>query len=177
MKTFFLFLALLAAPLSARANCADNHDNLTGPKMNAAVQQGVLSIFKKRDIALDPAKVALTFTTTGFSTNFEDPQGRYVVFNGGGGIVSGSGTKFYLDLGGPSYDCGQGTNCNGFIIVYLAVLTSNGFDKEGNAINPHCTLQLAQPNISNYAASYSVKNSITDVVIGVLPLPSRVVLY
>jgi hypothetical protein len=177
MKACLTILALLAAPHTALANCADNHDDLTGAKMNTAVQQGVLSIFKKKGIALDPANVALTFATTGFSTNFEDPQGRYIVFNGGGDIVSGSGTKFYVDIGGPRYDCDQGTNCNGFIIVYLAVLTSNGFDKEGNAINPHCTLQLAQPNISNYATSYSVKNATTDVVIGALPLPSRVVLY
>ena len=174
MKLILAIALLATAPVAAFANCADNHDDLTGPKMNAAVQQGILGLFKKKGISLDSAKVALTFTTTGFSTNFEDPTGKYVVINGGGELVSASGTKFYVDIGGPA----QPDDRNyGYIIVYEAVLTSNGFDKEGNAINPHCTLRLAEPDISNYATSYSVKNATTDVVIGSLPLPARLSLY
>ncbi|MGZ3654429.1 MAG: hypothetical protein ACXVCS_02680 [Bdellovibrionota bacterium] len=168
-------MLLLAATPRAFANCADSHGNLADQKFNSALRQGVLDLFKKKGIALDPAKIALSFSTSGFQTNFEDPQDKYVLFDGMGTVVSASNTKFYVSVNGPEVD--DEGNSPGYLTIYRAVLTSDGFDREGNAINPHCTLQRSTGDISNYADSYVISNANTDKAIGKLPLPARLSLY
>lgn len=170
MKTLFLALLL---PLTAHANCADVHPELITPKLNAAVHQQISDLFRRKGIAIQSQNIVPDFASTGFSTNFCDPTGKYVVINPSADIASDSGTKFYLEERGPAWD---GIN-PGFITVYLAVLTSKGFDKEGNPINPHCTLKLAEPDISDYATTYVIRNSGSGVTIGSLPLPASVSLY
>lgn len=176
MKSVLLLaiLALFIAP-QARANCADQRSPLADQKFNSALRQGVIDLFQKKGIALDPAKVVMSFSTSGFQTNFEDPQDKYVLFDGIGSVVSASNTQFHVTTTGPDRD-DQG-NPVGYLTIYLAVLTSDGFDKEGNAIHPHCTLQLSTGDISNYADAYEISNATTDKVIGKLPLPKRISLY
>jgi len=174
LLSIFAILAMFSAP-KAQANCADNHGALADQKFNAALQQSVVNFFKKKGIALDPAKAVMSFSTSGFQTNFEDPLNKYVLFDGIGNITSASNTKFYATTSGPAVD--DDGNPVGYLTIYLAVLTSNGFDHEGNAINPHCTLKLSDGNISNYANAFEITNVSSDKVIGKLPLPAQISLY
>ena len=169
---FFAILAITMIPKisSASITCLDGHETAAAQKLTEILSYGVSVVFKKKKIAFDPSKIALSIS----ASTFDSDNTTYGGFNvTGGSLVSASGTQFYLDFSGSDNDGADGQ----YLATYLPILTSKGFDKEGNPINPHCTLKLDQAFIANIAESFIIQNSRSGKIIGRVALPPKIILY
>jgi hypothetical protein len=173
MKSLFLAtLVITMIPKTSLASitCLDGHEAIAAQKLTEILSYGVSVVFKKKKIAFDPSKIALSIS----ATTFDSDNTTYGAFNvTGGTLVSASGTQFYLDFSGSDNDGADGQ----YLATYLPILTSKGFDKEGNPINPHCTLKLDQAFIANIAESFIIQNSSSGKIIGRVALPPKITLY
>jgi hypothetical protein len=173
MKNLFfsiLVIGLIPKTSLASITCMDGHEEVAAQKLTEILSYGVKVILKNKKIAFDPAKIALAIN----GSTFDSDNTTYGSFNAtSGSLVSNSGTKLYLDFSGSDNDGADGQ----YLATYLPILTSKGFDKEGNPINPHCTLKLDQAFIANIAESFIIQNSSSGKIIGRVALPVKITLY
>ena len=176
MKALITSIAIFLMPLASQASrvtCFDGHEKAAAELFTANLRQNVIRVFKKKGIALDPAKLNVIASASTLDDTDSDAT-TYATFSlDKGELVSGTGTDFSLDMTGPN-DSGAGDQ---FLPTYLPVLSSQGFDKEGNPIHPHCTLQLTEPSFSNYANALAIQNAHSGKVIVKIALPAKIKLY
>ena len=176
-----VFASIMALPLSSFAastiTCLDGHEAAANQKMQTVVKQEVVTLFKQKGIAFDPATIVLDFdviVTDNSNVSPDSPTsyGQFVVKSGS--FSSTAGTPFSVDYSGSYQDGKYGQ----YPAFYQPVLTSKGYDKEGNPIDPHCTLKHADyVGYANEAEWIEVTNSRSGKLIGKMNLPSSVSVY
>ena len=168
MKTLFVSLTLLAAtPALATPTCY-NYEDKAAAKLEAVMRQDIINAFQKKGIALDPSQISLSLSDN--TTDDNDTSTTYFSpvlqsFE----VISKSGTKFWVTYS-------EGSTDSDGLPDYLPVLKSNGFDHEGNPINPHCNMQMNDP-FSNSADSFKIENEQSGVAIATIALPKTFQAY
>lgn len=177
MKSVLLVVVTLSLSslnsFAAPATCLEGSEELGSQKMLALIKQGLLDQFKKLKIAVNQESLQLKGSfSTHSERNFNDTEttNRGMFSLDDGKIFSAAGTEFELVLNGAD-DLGT------YYAFYLPVAKNSGYDREGNPINPHCTLKADNPFVSNVASSVAIRNARSGKVIGSMSIPSLVSIY
>lgn len=172
-----LILSVLALSLATPAfaenfTCLRDHEEAGAQKMDAALKLGVSSALKKLGIHL---KEGTLETESSFSYHSEEERTdkwvTHAMLAWNGRATTASGTDLLLFL--KRADDTEGGN----YAFFLPVLKSKGFDREGNPIDPHCTLHLSSPFVSNVASSVGIRNARSGKVIAAVSLPGTFLVY
>jgi len=175
MQTLIAIFACLSfmTVSTARANdatCMDRHEDLAAKLMTKAVSQNIAAMLAKKGISLDLAHS--TFEIAAAQVKFET-DGVYGYFGiSDGTVTTKDGTKLTVEFKLNKFNAEDSEAA-----YFKPVLKSSGFDKEGNAIAPHCMLVADNVGVTNRAEFISISNTTTGRVIGRVELPSRVSLY
>lgn len=174
----FLCGPVFAAPISENYLCIQGHEQEATAKLQAIVKDAIINFFRNRNIAINSASLQINLTS---STQTGTSLPPYVSFTGNvgsSGLTSSSpaatvaaqdGAKFnvLLSSGSSNQDSAE----------YRIIRTQHGFDREGNAIDQHCTLTLFDSGDSEATKSLLIVNAGSGHVLGSLYLPARISLY
>lgn len=182
MRTVFawLFLCgpLLAAPVSENYVCVQGHEQEATTKLQAFVKKAITNFFRNRNIAINSSTLQIS-RTVGTQGGTDSPP--YVSFTGNAGtsglaasslaatVAAQEGTKFNILLSSGS--------ANQDTAEYRIIRTQRGFDREGNAIDQHCTLNLFDSGDSEATESLLIVNASSGHVLGPVCLPAHIPLY
>jgi hypothetical protein len=137
--------------------------------MSDALKNNLASLAAKRAIKFDLSTLILP-VSAGPTNDDNNPKIIYLLFRlFEASVSSADGTPFDL-----YFDGGQEEFAN-----YVEIPVSNGYDKEGNPINGHCTLKI-RPNVGTdlpYNTSFVIRNHRSGQIIGTFPLPASFRLY
>jgi hypothetical protein len=177
---FSLFLcgSSLAAPVSRNYLCVQGHEQEAANKLQAFVRQAVTDFFKDRRIAVNPATLQVNLSSS-IQTGYD--AAPYIAFTGTSAgtavhtssvaatIAAQDGTKFnvLLSSGSDNQDAAE----------YRAISTQRGFDREGNAIQQHCTLKLFNSDDSEATKNLLVINAGSGHALGLIRLVPQISLY
>jgi hypothetical protein len=169
---------LLAAPVSEDYLCVQGHEQEATTKLQAFVKEAVTNFFRNRHIALNSSTLQISLTV-GTQGGTDSPP--YVSFTGNAGtsalgasalagtIAAQDDTKFNILLS-------SGSN-NQDAAEYRIIRTERGFNREGNAIAPHCTLRLFNSGDSEAAETLLIVNAGSGRTLGLIRLPAVISLY
>ncbi|HLH95085.1 MAG TPA: hypothetical protein VKW08_08200 [Xanthobacteraceae bacterium] len=182
MRTIVLAMMVgtsMSAPVSHSYLCVQGHEQDAVTKLQMFIKNAVTSFFKDRKIAIDPPTLQINISSS-TQAGWESPP--YLSFSGsaaasaiagassiGATVAAQDGTKFNV-----LFSSGSGEQN---AAEYRIQGTQQGFDKEGNAIHPHCTLQLFNSGDDAATKSLLVINATSGHTLGLIRLPSRISLY
>lgn len=177
MKLAMVFTCLLFFQTAGAAttNCMNGFEDKAGQVISNSVTASLIDFFKSKKIPIDPSEISVQAAGGYIFDQDRDnaPGKKYGSFSIlDTNIVSLSGTKFRIYFSGPSP-----WQSSPF---YNIVGQNEGFDREGNPINGHCSLRISRPSDSsddNYATSIEVRNASSEKVIGSFALPAKIQLY
>jgi hypothetical protein len=174
-----LFGSSLGAPVSHSYLCVQGHEQEAVTKLQMFINNALTNFFKENKIAIDPATVQINISSS-TQTGWEAPP--YLSFTGNaagssttgassvGAIVAAQdGTKFNVLFSSGSDEQNAAE--------YRIQDTQQGFDREGNAIHQHCTLQLFNSGDIAATESLLVINAASGHTLGLIRLPLRISLY
>lgn len=182
MRTLLAWLLLcgplLAAPVSENYLCVQGHEQQATAKLQAFVKRAVTDFFRKRKITINSSTLQISLA---LSTQGGTDSPPYVSFTGnagtaglGGSALAGTvaaqdGTKFNIlfSSGSNMQDAAE----------YRVIRTERGFNREGNAIDQHCTLKLFDSGDSEASETLLIVNAGTGHTLGLIRLPGRISLY
>jgi hypothetical protein len=84
-------------------------------------------------------------------------------------VTAKDGTKFNVVFSSGSDEQTTGE--------YRIISSQKGFDREGNALNRHCRLELFSSGDSEATKTLLVLNAKSAHVLGLIPLPRRIEVY
>ena len=183
MRTIALSLLLcgssLAAPISQSYLCVQGHEQEATTKLEVSLKQAITSFFKDKKIAVDASTLQITLTSGTQTGAFAPP---FLSFTGSGAGSSASapssvaatvaaqdGTKFNALLSSGSSDQNAAE--------YRIVRAQRGFDKEGNAMGEHCSLELFNSGDEEATETMVILNAASGHILGRIRLPSRISVY
>lgn len=172
MKTIISIFALI---LSAKyANAASCNPNGLEDKISSIIERDlraqVISSMSQKGIQIAPNSLQLDVSVviTEPNTSYPDDSNQYVIIGATGRLASKSGTNFSL-----AFSSGDWTG-NQYVGSYIANLLSDGFDRQGNPINGHCSISQ---NPNSDAGRITVKNESSNYKIETLALPNPIRIY
>lgn len=176
MKFTILFTCLLFLQTAgaATANCMNGFEDKAGQVISNLVTANLIDFFRSKKIQIDPSKISVQAAGGYvFDQDRENVPGKkfgsFEIMDAN--IVSLSGTKFRIYFTGPSPWQSS---------PFYNILEQNeGFDREGNPINGHCSLRISRPSdgSDNYATAIEVRNASSEKVLGSFALPAKIQLY
>jgi hypothetical protein len=183
LRTIALSLLLcgssLAAPISQSYLCVQGHEQEATTKLETSLKQSVTNFFKDKKIEIDASTLQVTLTSSTQTGAFAPP---FVSFTGSATGSSASapaslaatvaaqdGTKFNVVLSSGSSDQNAAE--------YRILRSQRGFDKEGNAMGEHCSLELFNSGDEEATETMLVVNAASGHILGRIRLPSRISLY
>jgi hypothetical protein len=183
LRTMILLVLLtgpaFGAPVTSHYPCIQGREQDATDKLQQYAKAALASFFKRKGIDVNTSTLQFSVSLT----NQTDVDGApFVGFAGNAGQNSGlggapiagtvaanDGTKFDILLSSGSDDQDMGD--------YRVVGTQRGFDREGNAIDRHCRLQLFDSGDAESTKSLLVLNAGSGHVLGLIPLPAQIPLY
>lgn len=184
MRALFAWLLFcgssLAAPISQDYLCVQGHEQEATTKLQTFIKQAVTDFFEDRGIAINASTLQASLNG---STQSGGDTPAYFSFTGntaaGSSALTASsiaatvtaedGTKFNVLLSSGSSDQDSAE--------YRIMRTQRGFDREGNAVGPHCTLRLFNSGDIEATESLMIVNAASGHAIGRIPLPYNITLY
>ncbi len=182
MRTVLAWLLLcgplLAAPVSENYLCVQGHEQEATTKLQASIKEAVINFFRYRNIAINASTLSINLTT---STQGGTDSPPYFSFTGNAGtsglgasslaatVTAQDGTKFNVlfSSGSDNQDAAE----------YRIIRSERGFNREGNAIDPHCTLRLFDSGDSEATESLLIVNAGSGHALGSVHLPDRISVY
>ena len=175
-KFSIVFAALCMTGFSyahAGVTCMDRHEEDAGKLMTKIFAQGAVAALTKKGIALDSEKTS--FEISAAQVDFES-DGDYGYFDiTDGSMTSKAGTEISLAFDVDSN--WRNDQITTYRVYYKPVLKSKGRDKEGNEIEPHCTLVLDDVRVNDKAEFLRVTNTVSGATLATVALPAKVSLY
>lgn len=165
-------LALSVPAFAENFSCLRDHEEAGAKRVDSILRDGVLAALKKQGIALKDGSL---LSGGSFSYHYEeestDKWVTHAMLSWEGRAATVSGTELLLFLKQPENEE------SGNYAFFLPVLKSKGFDREGNPIEPHCSLNVSSPFVSNIAHAVGVRNARSGRVIAIIALPKVVSVY
>jgi hypothetical protein len=182
MRTALAWLLLcgpvFAAPISENYLCVQGHEQEATTKLQGIIKEAIINFFRDRSIAINASTLQIRLTS---STQTGTSLPPYISFTGNAGssgltssslaatVAAQDGTKFNVLLSAGSNDQDSAE--------YRIIRTQRGYDREGNAVDQHCTLNLFDSGDSEATRSLLIVNASSGHVLGSLHLPARIPLY
>lgn len=171
-----LTLLCVLSCAQARADnftCLVDHEEEGSAKANSVLRDGVVNALRKLGIAMKEGsfRSEAKFTYYYETNDRDDSSIVHASLEFSGSLTTASGTDLLIFL--KNADNEESPN----YAFFRPVLTHKGFDKEGNPIAPHCTLNASRPFVSNLAVSVAVRNARSGKIIASIPLPKAVSVY
>jgi hypothetical protein len=170
----------MAAPVSQDYLCVQGHEQAATTKLQASVKAAITDFFEDRRIAINPSTLQVNLNGSTQSGGDSPPYFSFTGNTGAGGtaftasstaatVTAQDGTKFnvLLSSGSDDQDAAE----------YRILRTERGFDKEGNAVGPHCTLRLFNSGDIEATESLMIVNAASGHPIGRIRLPYTIALY
>jgi hypothetical protein len=183
LRTIILWLFLcgscLAAPVSQEYLCVQGHEQEAATKLQAIIRNAVIDFLKMRHIAINSSTLQVNLNTS-IQTGGDTPP--YISFTGSaagtsaltstssaGTVAAQDGTKFnvLLSSGSDDQDAAE----------YRIIRIESGFNREGNAIQPHCTLRLFNSGDIEATQRLLIVNASSGHTLGSIRLPAKISLY
>jgi hypothetical protein len=168
-----------AGPVSQSYPCLQGREQKAVEELQKFGNRAITSFFKIRNIDVDPSAIQFKVSVNIQNDTASPP---YAAFTGGAGANAGisestlagsvaakDGTKFNILLSSGSDQ--QNT------AEYRILASQNRFDKEGNAINGHCRLQLFNLGDGSASRNLLILNALSGHVLGLISLPTELSLY
>ena len=180
MSALFLLLwcgPSLATPVSSSYTCLQGHESQATAKMQSAVTESISKFFKERRIEVNQPAAQISVNLT-FQTDGNDrPYAAFTGNSGGAGsaasavgtVIAKDGTKFNVLFSSGSDEQTSGE--------YRIISLQSGFDREGNALNRRCRLELFISDDGDGSKTLLVLNASSGHIIGLIALPHRIELY
>jgi hypothetical protein len=169
---------LLAAPVSEDYPCVQGHEQAATTKLQAFVKEAITNFFRNRNIPINPSTLQISFNAR---TQGGTDSPAYFSFTGNAGtsglaasslagtVAAQDGTKFNILLSSGSNDQDAAE--------YRIIRTESGFNREGNAIAPHCRLRLFNSGDIESTKTLLVVNAASGHALGLIRLPAVISLY
>jgi hypothetical protein len=170
---------VLAAPVSENYPCVQGHEQDATTKLQALIKDAITNFFQNRNVAINSSTLQISLTASTQSGMGAPP---FLAFTGNIGGTSGpaasssaatvagqDGTRFDILLSSGSNDQDAAE--------YRITRTQHGFDREGNAIDPHCTLSLFDSGDTEATKSLLIVNAGSGHVLGSVRLPAHISVY
>jgi len=170
--------SLVAAPVSKDYLCVQGHEQDATAKLQTLIKDAIARFFQDRNIAINSSSLQVTLTMSTLPGTNTPP---YVSFTGNPNnsaagassvaatVTAQDGTKFtaLLSSGSDNQNAAE----------YLAMRTQRGFDKEGNAVDEHCTLKLFNAGDTMATENLLIVNANSGHTVGLTHLPRQFSLY
>jgi hypothetical protein len=182
MRTALAWLILcgpaFGAPISENYLCVQGHEQEATTKLQSIVKDAIINFFRDRNIAINASTVKINLASSTLTGTSLPPYLSFTGNAGSSGLTSSSlaatvtgqdGTKFNILLSSGSNDQDSAE--------YRIIRTQRGFDREGNAVDQHCMLDLFDSGDSEATRTMLIVNAGSGHVLGSIHLPARISLY
>lgn len=178
-----LFLLLscgpsLAAPVSSGYTCLADHETAATAKMQSLATELIVKFFKRRKIGINNATAQISASFTLQTDANGEPCAAFTGKSAGAGSATSAAAGTITAKGGTKFNVlfssGSDNQTSG---EYRIISSQSGFDREGNALNRHCRLDLFLSDDGDGSKTLLVVNATSGHVMGLVPLPRRIDLY